>query len=133
MNEYAKEYTPQELESLIAFAVKDIHKQLQLCRQKLQEAEMRQSIAEWAVVGVMSLRLELRIMQQTAGLDADTALRLAREIARNAAYEFIHKAELAFKDHAELARLKMDASLKEPIRHVSAFDRSPSTWPNPLR
>lgn len=126
-----KYLTKEKVDALVKAVTMGLQMQIAGLEKQLMEAEFKRAVAEWAVAGVLSRQLHLNVEIATAS----DPLELAKHVGRNAGYQFVHAAELQFKDHAELARLKNTTNNYYDFAiHNSAPDALPtkSYWPKPF-
>lgn len=96
-----------------------------------RKLELDLAIAQWAIAGILSRKLDVRII---CNLDPDiNALRIAKAVGDEAAHEFIRQAGLAFKDHARYTELLLNVN-RNWAPHISTdreFGVSRKHWPKP--
>lgn len=102
--------------------------------QQLREARFKLAVAEWALSGLMSRNLSLRVGVSEIDLEqARNRDQLLRHLGASAGHQFFQAAELAFKDHAEMYRIKVQATSKDPYRqHIASEVPHSYTWPRPF-
>jgi extradiol dioxygenase family protein len=125
-------YTQQEFEYWLEQRTKDLREQITRLDAELKAAQFGRAVAEWAVAGVMSRQLSLRVAVDHT--QQQNLLDMARALGANAGNQFLHAAELAFKDHAEFASLKMQCPPHVRFEHVSGrVDAGKYNWPRPYK
>lgn len=126
-------YTEDDFNYWLNLRTQALREDLAKAHKALREASFRAAIAEWAVAGVISRQLSLRVSLDNS--QAQNALDMARAIGGNAGHQFLHAAELAFKDHAEMSTLKMKTPPHVHVQHVSGRveDTPFYNWPRPYK
>lgn len=101
---------------------------------ELKEARFKLAVAEWALSGLMSRNLRLSVGVSEIDLEqARNRDQLLRHLGASAGHQFFQAAELAFKDHAEMYRIKVQATSKDPYRqHIASEVPHSYTWPRPF-
>jgi hypothetical protein len=97
----------------------------------LEEISYGRAVAEWALAGVLSRNLHLKLSVDTT--QAQERDRLIAHLARNAGQEFLHAAKLEFTQHAEHAELQ-HRHYQDYSAHISNDpNRRPQDqyWPRP--
>lgn len=87
------------------------------------EAVYKKEIAEWAVVGVVTSRVQV---QMTQVLIANDALRLAEIIGKQAAVSLLHESQIAFDAHADMYELRQHVYYLE--NHAKASGLAFTPW-----
>lgn len=128
-------YTEDEFNYWLEQRTRSLREDLARANEALREAKFQAAVAEWAVAGVISRQLSLRVSMSETEQATQRAVDLARAVGANAGAELLHRAELAFKDHAEFSSLKMQCPPHVRFNHVSGrVDESPSyNWPRPYK
>jgi hypothetical protein len=127
-------YTETEFNYRLEQRTKELRQDLEKAHEALREAKFRAAVAEWAVAGVISRQLSLRVAI-SENSQAQQAVDLARAVGGNAGAELLHRAELAFKDHAEFSALKMQCPPHVRFQHASGrVEETPFyNWPRPYK
>lgn len=101
---------------------------------QLREARFKLAVAEWALSGLMSRNLHLNVGVSEIDLEqARNKDSVVRNIGACAGHKFFQVAELAFKDHAEMYRIKAQATFKDEYRqHIASEVPDSYTWPRPF-
>lgn len=101
---------------------------------QLREARFKLAVAEWALSGLMSRNLHLNVGVSEIDLEqARNKDSVVRNIGACAGHQFFQAAELAFKDHAEMSRLKAAVPPSQYYQHVATSEIPQSyTWPRPF-
>lgn len=90
----------------------DLRRELDTMRARALRAEQDAEAMKWALRGVAALNLTLRVDGYV--LKGDELSRVVGLFARRAACELMDEAKLDFRQHAELASLRRERSLRSP-------------------
>jgi hypothetical protein len=132
-SEKLRTFTEKELSALIAQATFDLRKDVDTLQEKLRASELRACIAEWAVAGVLSRNLFVQVSEH-GNMTPSEAITYARHVGGNAGQEFLHAAELHFKDHARHSELMSRMPPYMDYNHRSEkFAVGQSNWPRPYK
>ena len=121
--------TEEECRRRIDSATKHLHDQIDILIEARDEAEFRAAVAEWAVAGVAALNVRIAVPNAAvmqAGAD------LGRAVGSNAGAELLHRAGLAFKEHAEHYRLMKESPPHRDYTAPSATLPNRAYWPRPF-
>lgn len=129
--------TQEDCAKRIEWAMRDLRRDMAELQVKLRQAEYRATIAEWAVAGVISRGINIKFSLHPGALSAARDLHeISRRIGMEAGAYFLNKAELAFRDHAELTQLRMQSPPHRHLQHTSSEPgpRLPyrECWPRPF-
>lgn len=127
--------TEEECRRRIEVATAELRRELEQAAKTIRSLDLRAAIAEWAVAGVLSRNLRLNMAVSGTQLDQQRqgAMDLAHAMGCNAGDQFLHAAELAFKEHAEHSRLMAECPPHIHYRHESAeFTEGRIFWPRPF-
>lgn len=95
----------EELEKYIE-ALRVAHaREMQEERERTKAAEFDATVAKWAVQGLLGRNLRL-MLPDFAQIKAGAVLEVAEHLGKRCAHDFLHGAELAFRDQAEFHRAR---------------------------
>lgn len=126
----------EECRKRIESATADLRRELEQAAKTIRSLDLRAAIAEWAVAGVLSRNLRLNVSAGAQLQAEQNAVDLARALGANAGHQFLHAAELAFKEHAEHSRLMAEVPPHTNYLHSSIddeFSASRAFWPRPFK
>lgn len=127
--------TEAEHKRILAIVTADLRKDLDRANEKLRDMELRACIAEWAVAGILSRNLYVKVAMSDQD-QRQRAVDIARDVGGNAGMQFLHAAELAFKEHAKHSELMTKIPPHEFYSHVAVpeqFKSGRSNWPRPFK
>lgn len=116
------EQTVEKLQQQIEHLTRDLNR----VRRERDEAQYRKEIAEWAVVGVVTSRVEFRMAQAPEAIaQTNDFLRIAELVGQHAAHALLHKARLAFSEHADFYALRQHVYYLENHARASGLAFTP--------
>lgn len=136
----AATFTNAEVEERIGRALElaraEWAKDFNRLQEMYKQAEFRAAVAEWAVAGLMARDLRLSFQIGNAALEQklNNVFDMAGAMGKQAGREFLNRAELAFKDHAQLSELRLRLNREHnwhTVMPADAFDVSKVCWPRP--
>ncbi len=98
----------------------------------LKKAEFRAAIAEWAVAGVIGYNLRMVLPDYEKRLQS--LMDAADYAGKRAGAEFLHRAGLAFTQHAKMSEMLASINFRESGHMVYDVHEIPSreSWPLPF-
>lgn len=121
----------REVANRVARETELLRKDAEASRAALRAQELDLAIARWAIAGILSRNLHLRVELDLS--QSTDPVHLATLVGHAAGAEFIHEAGIQFRQHAEYAAL-LDASRKNWTPHISTereFEAHRAFWPKP--